>query len=47
MKKRKKWKEKIILTMYNNNKLQKNAIELKKSLDTVSDILEKGIKKKK
>ena len=47
MKKRRKIKDKLIQTMYLNGKLQKNAIELKKSMDTVSDFLEKGIKKKK
>lgn len=47
MKKRRKFKDKLIQTMYLNGKLQKNANELKKSMDTVSDFLEKGIKKKK
>lgn len=40
-------KDKLVQMLYHNGKIQKNAIELKKSLDTVSDILEKGVKKKK
>lgn len=47
MKKRRKMKDKLIQMMYHNGKLQKNAIELKKSIDTVSDFLDKSIKKKK
>lgn len=47
MKKRRKMKDKLIQMMYHNGKLQKNAIELKKSIDTVSDLLDKSTKKKK
>jgi len=47
MKRRKKWKDKLIQIMYHNGKLQKNAIDLKKSLDTVNEFLEKELKKKR
>ena len=40
-------KDKLVQMMCLNGKLQKNAIELTKALDTVPDLLEKGVKKKK
>lgn len=47
MKKRRKLKDKLVQITYNSGKLQKNAVELKKSIDIVSDFLEKGAKKRK
>jgi len=47
MKKRRKMKDKLIQIMYLNGKHQKNAIGPKKSMDAVSDFLDKNTKKKK
>lgn len=47
MKKRRKIKEKIAQSLYHNGNLQKSAVEFKKSIDTVLQILDNGTKKKK
>lgn len=46
---RKSWKLKIKISqaLYHNSSLQKSAVELKKSLDEVSEILSKKAKVKK